>query len=165
MNTQIQRKQKESMKYPINPLESIDCTPRSQWAKIDFLLEAWLKERQKLWVVYTELPKKASSLKTFCQILVDYIAALHFEVLEKLAFAHEICTPLKPELDKTLLENISKTTLAALNFHDKHSSGASDPSFLQDLSRLGEHLAHRVECEDRLLQNYFKVTTGFNVQA
>lgn len=138
---------------------------RAEWLKIDSILTAWLKERQKLWLLYTQISDNTSVLKTFCQILVDYIAAGHFEVFEKLALASEICTPTHPALNEIVLENISKTTLLALNFNDKYNQddnqSQDSQTLIHDLSQLGEHLANRIDWEDQLLQTYFKATEAY----
>lgn len=137
-----------------SPLHNV----RSRWVKIDTVIHEWLKERQELLVLYTQVSKNPASLETFCQILVDYIAAAHFEIHQKLALAQEICCPQHPTLNPDLLGKISKTTLIALNFNDKYVKGQNLASLSNDLSLLGEHLANRMECEDQLLQSYFETT-------
>lgn len=129
---------------------------RSAWLKIDTILKKWVDDRQKVWTLYAEVARNQRAIQVFCQILVDYIATGHFEVFEKLALAKEICTPEDPSLDIGLLENISKTTLKALDFNDKYSQNDYHLSLAQDLSWLGEHLANRIEWEDQLLTAYFK---------
>ncbi len=131
---------------------------RTRWLKIDAIIYTWLKERQELLVLYTQASENSTLLERFCQILVDYISAGHFEIFEKLAQAKEICTPDQPGLDVTLLEKISKTTLTALDFNDNYADNPSVYGLSKALSELGEQLAHRLEWEDQLLQTYFKLT-------
>lgn len=134
------------------------CAPQSRWLKIDAVIHEWLKERQEVWVLYTQLSSNTHMLETFCQILVDYIAAGHFKIYQKLVFAQEMCTPDNPTCNQHVLENILETTPIALDFNDQHVKGENVASLAQDLSFLGEHLAHRMECEDQLVQRYFEIT-------
>lgn len=93
------------------------------------------------------------TLQEFCQILVDYIAAGHFALYERIVEGterrREIAT-----MAEQLYPRIAETTDAALDFNDKYDCEdhceALD-SLAQDLSRLGEQLAARIELEDRLL--------------
>ena len=93
-------------------------------------------------------------LQKFCQVLVDYIAAGHFSLYERIVNGTE-----RRQQISTLAENlyprIAKSTEAALDFNDKYDCGDNceiSASFSDDLSRLGEELAARIELEDKLLR-------------
>lgn len=92
-------------------------------------------------------------LQEFCQLLVDYIAAGHFSLYERIVNGterrREVAT-----LAQELYPRIANTTTAALDFNDKYDCNDPldiDESFKSDLSRLGEELAVRIELEDKLI--------------
>lgn len=93
-------------------------------------------------------------LRDFCQIMVDYLAAGHFGLYQRFIDGQErrqdIC-----ELAEELYPQIAKTTQFALDFNDKYEHETEDAfneAFSEDLSKLGQTLATRIELEDRLLQ-------------
>lgn len=92
-------------------------------------------------------------MQEFRQVMVDYLAAGHFGLYERIVNGTERRREVN-ELAKQLYPSIAQTTDIAMAFHDKYDaddlSGASD-DFERDLSRLGEALATRIEMEDRLL--------------
>lgn len=92
-------------------------------------------------------------LRDFCQLMVDYLAAGHFGLYQRFIDGQErrkdIC-----ELAEELYPQIAKTTQFALDFNDKYeheTEGAFNEEFAEDLSKLGQALATRIELEDRLL--------------
>jgi regulator of sigma D len=93
-------------------------------------------------------------LRDFCQLMVDYLAAGHFGLYQRFIDGQErrqdIC-----KLAEELYPQIAKTTQFALDFNDKYEHETEDAfneEFSEDLSRLGQTLATRIELEDRLLQ-------------
>jgi regulator of sigma D len=96
----------------------------------------------------------ARLLQEFCQVMVDYLAAGHFSLYERLVNGDERRKNLA-ELAGQLYPRIAETTQAALDFNDKYDGKNGQElsmSFDDDLSRLGELLAGRIEVEDRLLK-------------
>ncbi len=94
-------------------------------------------------------------LQKFCQVLVDYIAAGHFSLYERVENGTERRQKIAG-LAEQLYPRIADTTEAALDFNDKYDCGDHcqiAASFDDDLSRLGEELATRIELEDKLLGN------------
>ena len=91
-------------------------------------------------------------LQDFCQLLMDYIAAGHFGLYERIANGNERRQGVA-NLAEELYPRIAQTTELAVAFNDKYdSSGNYDATNLgKDLSKLGEELAVRAELEDRLL--------------
>ena len=92
-------------------------------------------------------------LRHFCEILVDYLAAGHFGLYQRFIDGEERREEIR-ELAEKLYPQISETTQMALDFNDKYESEAEqtfDQSFSDDLSKLGQALATRIELEDRLL--------------
>ena len=140
---------------------------RSQFEKTDKIIDAWLKERQALLVLYHQIAgitpfadgvaKDDKELMIrFCQTLIDYVSAGHFEVFEKIA---EISAAQQEDhlgLDREVLVKISRTTLQALKFNDACAFKAQWSDLRHDLSLLGEYLAHRFDLEDELVTSYIR---------
>lgn len=93
-----------------------------------------------------------AALQQFCQVMVDYIAAGHFSLYERIVNGTERRRSIA-ELAEKLYPRISETTEVALDFNDKYDAEHCEinGSLGDDLSRLGEELAVRVELEDQLL--------------
>lgn len=92
-------------------------------------------------------------LDEFCQVLVDYIAAGHFGLFDRIIKKQERRKNVA-ELALRIYPEIDETTQTALNFNEKYDpkNGGKDLAELQrDLSELGEELASRIELEDRLI--------------
>lgn len=92
-------------------------------------------------------------LQEFCQILIDYIASGHFLLYERIANGQERRREVS-ELAGKIYSRIAATTDAALSFNDKYDCEDHCETLDQlseDLSRLGEQIALRIELEDKLL--------------
>ena len=92
-------------------------------------------------------------LQKFCQVLVDYIAAGHFSLYERIVNGTERRQQIAGLAEK-LYPRIATTTEAALDFNDRYDCGDHCEiglSFSDELSRLGEELAARIEIEDKLI--------------
>lgn len=92
-------------------------------------------------------------LQEFCQLLVDYIAAGHFSLYERIVNGTERRRDIA-NLAQELYPRIADTTTTALDFNDKYDSGdkfEATEGFKADLSRVGEELALRIELEDKLI--------------
>jgi regulator of sigma D len=92
-------------------------------------------------------------LQEFCQLLVDYIAAGHFSLYERIVNGTERRRELA-KLAQDLYPRIADTTTTALDFNDKYDCGDHfeiTDSFKSDLSHLGEELALRIDLEDKLI--------------
>jgi len=103
----------------------------------------------------SRLKQAQELLQRFCQVLVDYIAAGHFSLYERIINGmerrHQIAT-----LAEKLYPQIASATEIALDFNDKYDCGDHceiTMAFSDDLSRLGEKLANRIELEDKLIQH------------
>ncbi len=95
-----------------------------------------------------------SLLQEFCQILMDYVAAGHFELYGHINDGKERRRQMLDFSDKDY-PRLILTTDVALAFNDKYDS--SDHSLVlddlgEDLTHLGERLAERIEIEDRLIR-------------
>jgi len=92
-------------------------------------------------------------LQEFCQVLIDYIAAGHFSLYERIVNGTERRAAIS-QLAEEVYPRIAATNEVALDFNDKYDCEDHcelTPEFLTDLSKLGEELASRIELEDRLL--------------
>jgi len=92
-------------------------------------------------------------LQEFCQILVDYVAAGHFALYERIVEGKERRQEVA-ELAGQIYPRIADTTDTALDFNDKYDCEDHCTMLEElgsDLSHLGEELAVRIELEDRLL--------------
>ena len=104
---------------------------------------------------YTADKSVQQLLQEFCQILVDYVAAGHFALYERIVEGKERRREVA-ELAAEVYPRITQTTDLALDFNDKYDCGDHCTvldSLSADLSRLGEELAMRIELEDRLLSS------------
>lgn len=93
-------------------------------------------------------------LRDFCQIMVDYLAAGHFGLYQRIIEGKERRKSIR-ELAEKLYPDIAQTTEMALDFNDKYDSARHhdiDDDFNQDLSALGESLATRIDLEDQILE-------------
>lgn len=95
----------------------------------------------------------ADLLEEFCELLVDYIAAGHFGLYQRIADGRERRNRVAA-LAHNVYPEIEKTTQIALDFSEKYKiDGTHDrPARLQnDLSELGVALTTRIELEDQLI--------------
>lgn len=108
-----------------------------------------------------DLPN-ANLLEKFCELVVDYIAAGHFGLYQRIVEGKERRNRVA-DLAGTIYPQIEKTTRVALAFSEKYKiDGVHDrPENLQsDLSELGVALTTRIELEDRLITAVVDGGTG-----
>lgn len=94
-------------------------------------------------------------LQEFCQMLIDYIATGHFELYRRISEGEERRKDMV-NLANTIYPRIEQTTQLAVDFNDMYDGGNAYTDELKDklpeqLSRLGEELATRIELEDQLI--------------
>lgn len=143
---------------------------QQKWGGSHTVIDKWLTERQELLVLYCRIAgfspydKKDHALpdqlqiQNFCQILMDYLSAGHFEVYDDIAKACEQKGPHSQQLASELYPRISETTDTALDFNDKYAEVDKEDllkDFDDDLSKLGEALELRFELEDELIDNLY----------
>lgn len=141
------------------PKSSANARPRSRK-----LIEDMLQERQQVLVLLWELSKLDFStvdqtvretLEEFQEILVDYIAAAHFGLYQRIAEGQERRRPVV-ELARDIYPRIARSTDVAVEFSEKYDSADDHTIRTQlaaDLSLLGEELTTRIELEDQLILN------------
>ena len=139
---------------------------RSSWSSVDKVIEKWLNERQEMILLYCAIdglkqftPKETPisiKIQAFCQVLVDYVSAGHFEIYDQLMEEAEQFNDDGIEIAKRVYPKIHATTDTALNFNDKYDTPEHCEKLLsslpRDLSVLGEHLETRFDLEDLLIE-------------
>lgn len=141
-----------------------NCDIKERWSGVNKLIERWLAERQAVIVQFCAIsgvhvlsPQSATAnrqrLQRYCQLLLDYVSAGHFEVYYELLREAEAFQDGSAELATALMPEINATTAQALDFSDKYAEAEPRAltSLAKDLSRLGEILAERFDLEDRLI--------------
>lgn len=129
---------------------------------VDRLISNMFDERKQLLALLFQVStveKNGSGLQIkdvmeeFCQILVDYIAAGHFELYDRIVAGKER-RKVVAELAEKIYPEIEQTTNIALEFSEKYNNDnkSRDSTRLKnDLSILGEALTTRIELEDQLI--------------
>ena len=127
-------------------------------------VDSWLAERTRVIVMYcklsgyrnqTKLPE-SMQINGFCDILIDYVSAGHFEVYEQIVNDCDINGPSSIQLLNRLYPDISETTDIVVDFNEKYAKTINSDDelmsrFDSDLSTLGEAIAKRVDLEDHLI--------------
>lgn len=136
---------------------------KQRWGGHDATIDTWLHARQQLLVQYCELVglneeksalPDAGKINLFCEYLMDYLSAGHFEVYDLLVSDDDAGSRLKDQV----YPRIAETTDHALRFNDAYTDAVSveqAQSFDADLSQLGEVLATRFEFEDHLINHMY----------
>jgi regulator of sigma D len=142
---------------------------RQQWGGSSTAIDSWLEERQQLIVSYcklaalppfdkqqqeNQLPAQEDIL-VFCQLLMDYLSAGHFEVYDQIVSQCQINGNDSKSLAQALYPKISASTDIALEFNDNYAEPSDDNDFTTfdlDLSGLGQALEERFGLEDELIQ-------------
>jgi len=126
------------------------------------LIDKLLAERREMLVLFCQVaglePYHRSEslnqiLQSFCQVLIDYTAFGHFEVFGRISDGNERRGAVIQVAEK-IYPDFVLASEAAVAFNDKYD--LSDHALVldhlsDDLSRLGEELAVRIELEDQLL--------------
>lgn len=121
----------------------------------------WLDSRQKMMVAFNQIcmlrplsnlseQEAQKSIEHFCTEVIDYLSFGQFKIFENI-------TKLIPSESKDarkvkiLLSKIFTSTIQTIEFHDKYMKSFAMATLEQDLSKLGEQLAFRLDWEDQLL--------------
>jgi regulator of sigma D len=136
---------------------------KQHWGGVSDIVDRWLEERRELLVKYCDLidiqdfdsanRAHGDKLKSFCEVMVDYVSVGHFEVYEQLAKEAEAFSDsegLKTGAD--LVEKIQPSTEAVLDFNDKYLETDDLDTLAADLSFIGEVLEQRFESEDKMIE-------------
>lgn len=134
---------------------------KERWGGVNEIIDRWLEDRQAMLVQYCALSgldqdlsdlQRGEKLRSFCQILVDYVSAGHFEVYDQLIKeGREFDDAEALQEASKLYDTIDTTTERLLDFNDKYLETDDVSSLSSDLSLLGEALEVRFSTEDRLI--------------
>ena len=136
--------------------------PKRQFEAVEELLTRWLKERRAVLGKYTEIVVMLDSMadhesadarqQAFCELLVDYVSAGHFEVFHELINEAESFGDGSGALAEQLMPAIGDTTEFILAYEEKYSvANGHQDKIKRDLSALGELLESRFTLEDQLI--------------
>lgn len=147
-------------------LDKIQHNKSELWNSLNEMIHRWLKERQELILLLcavdglreftpAHVPIKVK-LQAFCQILIDYTSAGHFEVYECLMKEAETFGDDGAAVFAQCYPKIQRSTDLAVDFNDKYDKTAQDDVSLRaaladDMSHLAEALEERFEAEDQLI--------------
>lgn len=136
---------------------------KERWGGVNEIIDKWLHERQQLLVSYCELSGISTfdednvlhqeQVKRFCQILVDYVSAGHFEVYDQLIKEGQDFGD-KDALKQaaTLYKVIDSTTESLIDFNDKYQETDDLSDLANDLSIIGQKLEPRFSAEDQMIE-------------
>ena len=134
------------------------------------VIDNWLLERQELLVKYCKLAglppfekdgrilPDVENVNDFCQILIDYLSAGHFEVYNDIVQQCQEHGPESAKLAEAIYPRITATTNQLVDFNDKYTAinvKADLSSFDDDLSAIGQILEDRLELEDELIHTLY----------
>ena len=133
---------------------------KERWGGVSIIIDRWLQERQDMLVKYCDIggadqandAARGDKLRHFCQILVDYVSAGHFEIYDQLIKeGREFDDEEALHEAGRLFTVVDNTTEKLLDFNDKYLETDDLSSLDQDLSNLGETLEIRFSAEDRMI--------------
>ncbi|MEX1057211.1 MAG: sigma D regulator [Natronospirillum sp.] len=144
---------------------------KERWGGVHELIDRWLNERRALIVhmfeinagngLAAEREPLELRIQNFCEILVDYVSAGHFEVYEQLVREAQEFADDNLEQTQAVFARLDANTETVLAFNDNYRDAGETVRHLNelevDLSRLGERLEERFELEDRLIQDLHEV--------
>jgi regulator of sigma D len=133
---------------------------QERWGGVHLLIDRWLQGRKELVEAYAAIngsahAPSAETLQRFCEILVDYVSAGHFEVYEHLTSEAKAFGDQRGlDLAKQIYPRIEVITEVALAFNDScdKGDGQDSASLLKELKHLGQLLHERFELEDCLIE-------------
>ena len=136
---------------------------QERWGGVSNLIDQWLLERQEMLVRFCSLGDIRTfdiddlahrhKVKAFCEILVDYTSAGHFEIYDQLVReGNDFEDNDGLQTANELLTTIDGTTQKILDFNDKYLETDDLTTLTVDLSDLGESLSARMEAEDAMIE-------------
>ncbi|WP_148861456.1 sigma D regulator [Marinobacter fonticola] len=143
---------------------------RERWGGVSDLIDRWLRERQDMIVKFCDISGIADFSDTegvqarfirFCEVLVDYVSAGHFEIYEQLIREAKEFDDGGLDMMARVYPKIEATTEGALSFNDRLSAEsmteAQLKALMEPLSDLGEQLETRFSLEDFLIEHLHNV--------
>ncbi|OKY27577.1 Rsd/AlgQ family anti-sigma factor [Thalassotalea sp. PP2-459] len=139
---------------------------KQRWGGQNQTIDNWLQERQAVLVAYCDLidlqnsdsiaqktPEKRK-IQRFCQLLMDYISASHFEIFNDVIEQCQKKGPADKQKAEKIFPTLNKSTDLALAFNDQFAEATNiklPDNFDLQLSTLGRAMEDRFNQEDQLL--------------
>ncbi len=150
---------------------------QERWGGVHEIIDRWLQERRELLVRYCALKDlkpftagtqpPSAKIQSFCQLMIDYLSAGHFEVYEQLLNEAKDFNDGSDRCMEELYPSIQKTTETCLSFNDRFESKElcleNMTELTEELSKLGEVLEERFELEDQLIEKIHNIHADANV--
>ncbi|MDO6680757.1 MULTISPECIES: sigma D regulator [unclassified Oceanobacter] len=140
-------------------------TAKERWGGVHKMIDSWLNGRQALIVKFCHLSSVkplsheetplAELVQNFCQAMMDYCSAGHFEIYERLMVEAREYADGSLEFAQQLVPRLDQLTTQCVDFNDRydHSCNLEQLTKLsEDLSHLGEILEERFQLEDQLIE-------------
>jgi regulator of sigma D len=136
---------------------------KERWGGVNDIIDRWLHERQQLLVCYCDLSgtqvfdesnvTHQEQVKRFCQVLVDYVSAGHFEVYNQLIKeGQDFDDKAALTTAADLYQVIDNTTESLIDFNDKYQETDDLSELVKDLSHIGQNLEPRFAAEDQMIE-------------
>jgi regulator of sigma D len=132
--------------------------------RVDALVQRWLQHRQSLIVMMMSLSDEkrraldptplSERVQSFCEDLMDYVSAGHFEIYDELLAEAESRASRHIAEGQALLQRLQSTTDAVIRFNDIYEDPEDQDELAHlshELSALGLALESRFEIEDRMI--------------
>ena len=140
-------------------------TAQERWGGVHKMIDIWLNSRRSLIVQYYELssckPLATSEqplserIQVFCQSMMDYCSAGHFEIYEQLMTEAREFDDGGIEFAQTVVPVLDRLTGRCVDFNDQYDSECPFEALAtlpDELSALGETLEERFQLEDQLIE-------------
>lgn len=139
---------------------------KERWGGVHNIIDRWLNERQELLVLFVAIkglkpfsPRETPlsiKVQAFCQVLMDYCSAGHFEVYEQLIKEAQEFDDGGVELAKKHYPRLEFITSKCVEFNDDYDTAEhcleKMTELPKDLSEVGELLEERFQIEDLLIE-------------
>lgn len=145
----------------LNQIETV----KERWGGVDQRIDAWLNTRQNLIVQFYDLSTikpldesqtpLAVAVSQFCQKLMDYCSAGHFEIYEQLIVEAKAFDDGGIDLAKQVVPKLDELTSQCVDFndtYDRHCTFDELASLPTAISSIGETLEERFALEDQLIE-------------
>ena len=142
---------------------------QERWGGVHQLIDKWLNDRQNLIVHFCNLSASkplsteeplGESIQKFCQMMMDYCSAGHFEIYEQLMNEAREFDDGSIDLADQHMPRLEQLTGQCVDFNDtfdKHCSFERLSTLPTNLSTLGEVLEERFQIEDDLIEQMHNV--------
>jgi len=140
-------------------------TAQERWGGVHKMIDAWLNSRKELIVQYYELSSCkpldstgipfAERMQAFCQSMMDYCSAGHFEIYEQLMVEAREFDDGGVEFAASTVPLLDRLTGRCVDFNDQYDGDCPFEALAalpDELSALGETLEERFELEDQLIK-------------